>query len=115
MFGISFGEILLIVTVGLIIVGPKRLPETARFIGHLFSRVHQQVSSVKADIRREMDLEDIKSIHREYEDASKNAHDAFKQAAAHMGKEAEYLRKTTLVTDSTTDTEPPTKTEKVET
>ena len=27
MFGISFGEILLIVTVGLIIVGPKRLPE----------------------------------------------------------------------------------------
>ena len=60
MFGISFGEILLIVTVGLIIVGPKRLPETARFIGHLFSRVHRQVNSVKADIRREMDLEDIK-------------------------------------------------------
>ena len=71
MFGISFGEILLIVTVGLIIVGPKRLPETARFIGHLFSRVHRQVNSVKADIRREMDLEDIKNIHREYEDATK--------------------------------------------
>lgn len=81
MFNISFGEIFLIVTVGLIVIGPQRLPETARFLGHLISRVQRQASSVKADIRREMDLEDLKNIHREYQSAARNAEESFNEQA----------------------------------
>ena len=81
MLGISFGEIMIIATIGLIVIGPKRLPETARFLGHLFGRVQRQVNSVKADIRREMALEDMKKIHREYEETARNVKNAFDQAA----------------------------------
>lgn len=81
MLGISFGEIIIIATIGLIVIGPKRLPETARFLGHVFGRVQRQVNSVKADIRREMALEDMKKIHREYEETARSVKNVFDQAA----------------------------------
>ncbi|MBE8158157.1 MAG: twin-arginine translocase subunit TatB [Betaproteobacteria bacterium] len=81
MFNISFGEVCLIVTVGLIVIGPQRLPETARVLGHLIARVQRQAAGVKADIRREMDLEDLKSIHSEYKTAARNAEQSFNEQA----------------------------------
>lgn len=81
MLGIGFGEILIISTIGLIVIGPKRLPETARFLGHLFGRLQRQVNSVKSDIRREMAMEDMKKIQREYEDTTRDMRNAFDQAA----------------------------------
>ncbi len=77
MFGISFGEVFIIAVVGLVIIGPQRLPQTARFIGHLTSRVQRQITSVKTDIRREMELEDLKNIHREYEDVARDMRNNF--------------------------------------
>ena len=84
MFNISFGEIFFVAVVGLIIVGPQRLPEAARFIGHLLSRLQRQVASVKSDIRREMDLEDLKSIKREYEDAARGVQSSFSETAEQL-------------------------------
>ena len=86
MFNISFGEIVVVAVVGLIIIGPRRLPETARFVGHLVSRVQRQAAEVKADIRREMDLEDLKSIHREYENAARGLGDDFKKHERELRK-----------------------------
>lgn len=71
MLSISFGEILLIATVGLVVIGPERLPKAARFAGHLFGRVQRQIQSVKADIKREMDAADVQSIRDEYQKAAK--------------------------------------------
>lgn len=81
MLGIGFGEIVIIGTIGLIVVGPQRLPETARFLGHLFNRIQRQVNMVKADIRREIALEEMKNIHREYEETTRSMKNAFDQAA----------------------------------
>ena len=52
MFSFSFGEILVIAMVGLIVIGPERLPGAARFLGHLFGRVRRQVNEVRTDIQR---------------------------------------------------------------
>lgn len=81
MFSISFGEILLIATVGLVVIGPKRLPQAARFAGHLAGRLQRQIQSVKADINREMAAADLKSIQREYKDAASGAQDIYNSAA----------------------------------
>ena len=82
MLGISFAEVMIIAVIGLIVIGPKRLPETARFLGHLFGRIQRQVRAVKNDIRREMDLEEVKNIHREYQQASRDVNSIFNQAAS---------------------------------
>jgi len=79
---------LVIGAVGLIVIGPQRLPQTARFIGHFLGRVQRQVASVKADIKREMALEDMKKIHREYEQTAKQVGEVFADTAKQV-REAE--------------------------
>lgn len=71
MFSISFGEMAIIALVLLIIVGPKRLPEMARFCGHLFGRINRQVRSIKREIKQEMEMEDLRQIAKETEEAVK--------------------------------------------
>ena len=76
MFDIGFGEFMLVAAVALVIVGPSRLPQTARFLGHLYGRLQRQINEARADIKREMAFEDVQSIRREYEDAARNARTA---------------------------------------
>jgi len=50
-------EILVILVVALIVLGPKRLPEAGRHIGRFVSEVRHWSSAVQAEIRDVMDLE----------------------------------------------------------
>lgn len=77
MLNFGFWELVVIGTIALVVIGPDRLPEAARFIGHFFRRITKQVQTVKAEIRREIDLEDMKHIHQEFADAKKNAGNVF--------------------------------------
>jgi sec-independent protein translocase protein TatB len=52
-FEISFGEIILISVVALVILGPERLPAVARTLGALVGRAQRFVSSVKADVQQQ--------------------------------------------------------------
>lgn len=62
MFDIGFTELVLIGLVGLIVIGPERLPKVARTVGHLLGRLQRYVGDVKSDISREMQLEDLKKL-----------------------------------------------------
>jgi sec-independent protein translocase protein TatB len=65
MFDIGFSELLLIGIVALVVIGPERLPKVARTAGHLFGRMQRYVSDVKADISREMQLDELKKMQEE--------------------------------------------------
>jgi len=58
-FDIGFSELMVIGLVALIVIGPERLPRVARTIGHLAGRLQRYVADVKADINREVDLEEL--------------------------------------------------------
>ena len=62
MFDIGFSELLVIAIVALIVIGPERLPKVARTLGHLFGRMQRYVNDVKADITREMELEELRKL-----------------------------------------------------
>ena len=47
-FGMGFGEILLIALVALIVLGPERLPEAARTIGKGISEVRRAVEPARS-------------------------------------------------------------------
>ncbi len=72
MFDIGFSELLVIAVVALIVIGPERLPKVARTLGHLFGRMQRYVNDVKADISREMELEDLRKIQSSMEDAARS-------------------------------------------
>jgi sec-independent protein translocase protein TatB len=67
MFDIGISEIMVIAVVALIVLGPKSCPKTARTLGHLFGRLQRYVADVKADINRELALEDMKKLQDEGE------------------------------------------------
>lgn len=72
MFDISFTELLIIAVVALLVVGPERLPKLARTAGLLLGRLQRYVSDVKADISREMQIEELKRIQRQVEDSARD-------------------------------------------
>jgi sec-independent protein translocase protein TatB len=65
MFDVSFTELMVIGLVALIVIGPERLPRLARTAGALLGRLQRYVSDVKADIHREIQLEDLKKLQQE--------------------------------------------------
>jgi sec-independent protein translocase protein TatB len=69
MFDIGFSEIVVIGVVALIVIGPERLPKTARTLGHLFGRLQRYVNDVKADINREMELDELRRLKQQVQGA----------------------------------------------
>lgn len=66
MFDVSFAELLLIAIVGLLVIGPKRLPEALRTLGLWLGRMRRSFNSVKAEIEREIGMDDIRrQLHNE--------------------------------------------------
>jgi sec-independent protein translocase protein TatB len=57
---IGFSELLLIVAIALIVIGPKRLPEAARFLGYWTGKLKRTLQTARSDMERELGLDDIK-------------------------------------------------------
>ncbi|HKQ26870.1 MAG TPA: Sec-independent protein translocase protein TatB [Burkholderiales bacterium] len=72
MFDIGFTEIFLIGVVALVVIGPERLPRVAKTVGHLFGRMQRYVAEVKADINREIDLDELRKLQSTMQDAARS-------------------------------------------
>jgi sec-independent protein translocase protein TatB len=70
MFDIGFSELLVIGLVALIVIGPEKLPRMARTVGHLAGRLQRYVSDVKADINREIELDELRKMRDSMEKAA---------------------------------------------
>lgn len=68
MFDIGLSELMLIAVVALVVIGPERLPKVARTAGHILGRLQRYVGDVKADINREMQLEELKTLQKQMTD-----------------------------------------------
>jgi len=80
MFDIGFSELLVIAVVALLVIGPERLPKVARTAGHLFGRLQRYVNDVKADIQREMELDELRKLRSQFEDAARSVQDSVNEA-----------------------------------
>ena len=60
MFQIGFFEILLILSLGLVIIGPKQLPVVVKFVIKQYKKLQNNFSNFKDEIEKEIDAKDIK-------------------------------------------------------
>ena len=60
MFDVGFSEILLLSLVGLLVLGPERLPSVARTLGGLTRKARTSWLSLKRSIEAEMRAEELK-------------------------------------------------------
>ena len=62
MFDMGFTELMLIGIVGLIVIGPERLPGVARTAGKYFGKLRRFMSNVKADVESELRADELREI-----------------------------------------------------
>jgi sec-independent protein translocase protein TatB len=72
MIDFGFDKIALIGAVALVVIGPERLPRVARTVGHLIGKAQRYVADVKAEVNRSIELEELKKMKGEFEDAARN-------------------------------------------
>jgi sec-independent protein translocase protein TatB len=62
---ISLGKLVLLALVALIVLGPEKLPHAARTAGALMRRLRSGWDSVRAEVERELEIEELKRNARE--------------------------------------------------
>jgi sec-independent protein translocase protein TatB len=62
---ISLGKLMLLALVALIVLGPEKLPHAARTAGALVRRLRSGWDSVRAEVERELEIEELKRTARE--------------------------------------------------
>ena len=69
MFGLGFGEILVIAIIGLFVIGPEKLPSFIRKISNILYKFRRSWNNVKYEMQDEIDnlikQEDIKKLKNE--------------------------------------------------
>lgn len=60
MFDVGFWELTLVGLVGLLVIGPRRLPSVVRVMGFWLGKAQRTVASVKQEIKAELYAEDLR-------------------------------------------------------
>jgi sec-independent protein translocase protein TatB len=60
MFGLGFGEILIILVLALILLGPKKLPDVAKQLGKGMREFRKATDDLKGQFEREMYVDEVK-------------------------------------------------------
>jgi sec-independent protein translocase protein TatB len=98
MFDIGFSELLVIGVVALIVIGPEKLPRMARTVGVLAGRLQRYVADVKADINREIELEELRKMRDSMQKAASDMQSSFEaevnKTEAELNQTAADLNKT---------------------
>ncbi len=93
MFDIGFWELALIGVVALLVVGPERLPALARTAGIWVSKARRFVSSVKADVEKEIRADELKRVMKEQAESS-GIHEIVEETRSSVKESREEIEST---------------------
>lgn len=68
MFGIGMPEMLLILAIALIVIGPKKLPDLAKSLGRALSEFKRATAEIKETMELDKDIGDIKKSFEDVDD-----------------------------------------------
>lgn len=84
MIELSFSKLLLLAVIALVVLGPEKLPKAARMAGAMLRRLRLGWESVRSEVERELELEEIRRSAKEAverADVMRKAADAEMQSA----------------------------------
>ncbi len=73
MFNIGFAELLVILIIAYLIVGPKDLPKVARWLGRLVKRARQMIREIKDEVGWDEMMADTENVHRDVDETLRSA------------------------------------------
>lgn len=87
MFDFSFAELMVIMLVALVAIGPERLPRVARTLGHLWGRAQRYANGIKAEIERDMAVEEFQKLQKKIQSEAGALEQAMNQTAQQLNDE----------------------------
>jgi sec-independent protein translocase protein TatB len=91
MFDFSFSELMVVMVVALIVIGPERLPKVARTMGHLWGRAQRYVNGVRADIERDMAVEEYRQLQQKVQAEAGALEQSVRQATLTVDQQVQQI------------------------
>ncbi len=94
MFDFGFSELMVVMVVALVVIGPERLPKVARTLGHLWGRGQRYVNNVKADIERDMNVEEFRKLQQSVQAEASAVGESVKQMTLSVDQQLQQINET---------------------
>src|SRR5690606_25067608 len=91
MFDFGFSEMVIVAIVGLVVLGPERLPKVARQAGQWLGKLQRYVADVKSDINRQMELDELRKLQTEGTGAARDLETSLKSTVAETQSELDSI------------------------
>lgn len=72
MFDIAFSELLVIVVIALVVIGPEKLPKVARTLGTIVGRMQRYATQIKEEVNRESRFSELQKLQQEIQLSSES-------------------------------------------
>lgn len=92
MFDIGFSEMVVIAVVALIVIGPERLPKVARTLGYLWGRAQRYVNGIKADISRDLALEELRQMKQKVQQEAEAAEKGLNLVSRELDQQVQQVQ-----------------------
>ncbi len=93
MFDVGFSELVVIMVVALVVIGPKRLPAAARTMGQLWGRLQRYINRMKQDVTTSMELEELRELERKVKAEAEALERSVQQAGNDLNHEVRQLER----------------------
>lgn len=84
MIDLGLTKIALIGAVALVVIGPEKLPAVARMAGTLWGRAQRYISNVKAEVNREMQMEELNKMQSGFMNATSKINQTLNQSLSEV-------------------------------
>ncbi|MGZ8256744.1 MAG: Sec-independent protein translocase protein TatB [Gallionella sp.] len=91
MFEFSFSELMVVMVVALVVIGPERLPKVARTLGLLWGRAQRYVHGVRADIERDLAVAEFQQLKAKVQAEADAAQQAVQLLDKNLAAQAQQL------------------------
>lgn len=81
MFDIGVTKLAIVGGIALIVIGPEKLPGLARTVGTLLGRARRYVADVKEEVRRSVDLEELRKMKETMDSAAQTVQNSIQSSA----------------------------------
>lgn len=70
MIDLGLSKLAIIGVVALIVIGPEKLPKVARMAGTLYGRAQRYLHTIKTEVSREIELDELRNLQKEVEETA---------------------------------------------
>ena len=99
MFDVGLSEMMVILVVALIVIGPERLPKVARTMGLLWGRAQRYINGIKNDISRDLAMEEMRQLREKVQQEATAVEASARQITQTLDQQVESVNRaaTTVV------------------